>query len=44
MPVDGFSLNCIEEKWLIFKEEPRNVRLLFAVDGVNPFGELRSTT
>jgi hypothetical protein len=26
----------------IFKEEPHNVRLSFAVDGVNPFGELRS--
>jgi hypothetical protein len=27
---------------VIFKEEPRNVRLSLAVDGVNPFGELRS--
>jgi hypothetical protein len=43
MPADGFALNYIEEKWPIFKEEPRNVRLSLAADGVNPFGELRST-
>jgi hypothetical protein len=43
MPVDGSTLNYIKEKWPIFKEEPRNVRLSLAVDGVNPFGELRST-
>jgi hypothetical protein len=43
MPVDGSALNYIEEKWPIFKEEPPNVRLSLAVDGVNPFGELRST-
>jgi hypothetical protein len=43
MPADGSALNYIEEKWPIFKEEPRNVRLPLAADGVNPFGELRST-
>jgi hypothetical protein len=43
MPADGSALNYIEEKWPIFKEEPRNVRLSLAADGVNPFGELRST-
>ena len=43
MPTDGSALNYIKEKWPIFKEEPRNVRLSLAVDGVNPFGELRST-
>ena len=43
MPADGSALNYIEEKWPIFKEEPRNVRLSLATDGVNPFGELRST-
>jgi hypothetical protein len=43
MPTDGSTLNFIEEKWPIFKEEPRNVRLSLAADGVNPFGELRST-
>jgi hypothetical protein len=43
MPADGSALNYIKEKWPIFKEEPRNVRLSLAVDGINPFGELRST-
>jgi hypothetical protein len=43
MPADSSTLNYIEEKWPIFKEEPRNVRLSLAVDGVNPSGELRST-
>jgi hypothetical protein len=43
MPADGSALKYIEEKWPIFKEEPRNVRLSLAADGVNPFGELRST-
>ena len=43
MPANGSALNYIEEKWPIFKEEPHNVRLSLAVDGVNPFGELRST-
>ena len=38
MPGYGSSLNYIEEKWPIFKEEPRNVRLLLETDGVNPFG------
>jgi hypothetical protein len=43
MPVDGFALKYIEEKCPIFKEEPHNVRLSLASDGVNPFGELHST-
>ena len=43
MPVDGSALKNIEEKWPIFKDEPRNVRLSLAADGFNPFGELRST-
>ena len=43
MPVDGSALKFIEEKWQIFKEDPRNVRISLAADGVNPFGELRST-
>jgi hypothetical protein len=43
MPADVSALNYIEEKWPSFKEEPRNVRLLLAADGVNPFGELCST-
>jgi hypothetical protein len=43
MPVDGSALKYIEKKWSNFKEEPHNVRLSLAADGVNPFGELRST-
>jgi hypothetical protein len=43
MPADGSALNYIEEKWPIFKEEPRTVRISLATDGVNPFGELRFT-
>jgi hypothetical protein len=43
MPIDGSALKYIEEKWSIFEEEPCNVRLLLATNGVNPFGELRFT-
>ena len=43
IPADGSTFRCIEEKWPIFKEEPCNVKLLLEVDGVNPFGEIRST-
>jgi hypothetical protein len=43
MPADGYSLKYIKEKWSIFKEEPHNVRIALATDGVNPFGELHST-
>jgi hypothetical protein len=42
MPAYGSLYKNIEEKWPIFKEESRNVRISLAVDGVNPFGELRS--
>ena len=35
MPADGYEFRCIEEKWPIFKEEPRNVKILLAADGVN---------
>jgi hypothetical protein len=42
MPDDGFAFREIEEKWVDFKDEPRNVRLSLAADGVNPFRELRS--
>ena len=44
IPADGSTFREIEEKYnLDFKNEPRNVRLSLATDGVNPFGELRST-
>ena len=40
MPVDGSAFREIEEKYLYFKNEPHNVRLSLAANGVNPFGEL----
>ena len=43
MPVDGSAFRCIEETWPIFKEEPRNVKISLAADGVNPLEEFRST-
>ena len=40
--VVGSTFREIEEKRAYLKNEPRNVRLSLATDGVNPFGELRS--
>ena len=37
------AFRCIKEKWPIFKEELRDVKLSLVADDVNPFGELRST-
>jgi hypothetical protein len=42
IPADGSLYKNIKERWPIFKEEPHNVRISLAADGVNPFGELRS--
>ena len=42
MPADGLAFKEIEEKWPHFKEEPHNLKLSLAADGVNPFGEMRS--
>jgi hypothetical protein len=42
IPADGSAFREIEEKWTDFKDEPPNVRLSLAADGVNPFRELRS--
>ena len=42
MPANGFSFREIEEKWVNFKDEPRNVRLSLAVNSVNRFREIRS--
>ena len=39
----GSALKNIEEKWPIFKDEPRNVKISLIVDGFNPFGEFHST-
>jgi hypothetical protein len=42
MLVDGYEFREIEGKWADFKDEPRNVRLSLATDGVNPFRDLMS--
>jgi hypothetical protein len=42
MSADGSAFRDMEEKWPHFKEEPCNVRLSLAADGVNPFAEMRS--
>ena len=42
MPVDGSAFRYMEEKWPHFKEEPRNLRISLALDGVNPFAQMKS--
>ena len=37
MPVDGSSFRDMEEKWPHFKEQPRNLTISLATNGVNPF-------
>jgi hypothetical protein len=41
MPIDGSAFREIEKKWEDFKDEPHNVRISLAVDGVHPFKEIR---
>ena len=41
MPIDGSAFRDMEEKWPHFKEEPCNLRIYLAADGVNPFAEMR---
>ena len=41
MPADGSSFRDMEEKWPHFKEEPHNLRIYLAANGVNPFAEMR---
>jgi hypothetical protein len=36
------SWKHIDEKWLQFGSEPRNIRLRMAIDGIHPFGNLSS--
>ena len=43
VPADSPTWRHIEEKWPLFREDPRNLRLGLAMDGVNPFG-LRSSS
>ena len=42
MPSNGSTFKDIEDMWPLLKEEPHNLKLLLVVDGVNPFGEMRS--
>ena len=37
IPTDGYAFRDMEEKWPHFKEEPYNIRISLAIDGVNPF-------
>jgi hypothetical protein len=41
MPADGYEFKEIAAKWPEFIDEPRNVRLSLATDGVNLYGELQ---
>ena len=41
MPADGYTFRYMEEKWPHFKEEPRNLRISLATDGVNPFAQMK---
>ena len=42
MLADGYAFRDMEEKWPHFKEEPRNLRISLAADGVNPFAQMKS--
>ena len=42
MLTHGSAFRYMEEKWPNFKEDPRNVRISLAADGVNPYSEKRS--
>ena len=42
IPADGTTFRDMEEKWSHFKEEQHNIRISLAVDGVNPFAQMKS--
>ena len=42
MLMDSSEFKDIENRWPIFKEEPHNLKLSLAADGVNPYGDTRS--
>ena len=42
IPAYGTIFRDIEEKWPHFKEEPRNLRISLAANGVNPFAQMKS--
>ena len=42
MPTDGSAFRDMEQKWPHFKEEPSNLWVSLATDGVNPFAQMKS--
>jgi hypothetical protein len=40
--VDSPAHSFIENQWPIFANEPRNIRLGMATDGISPFGTIRT--
>ena len=42
IPMDDYAFEDMEDRWPLFKEERRNPKLSLVVDGVNPFGDMRS--
>ena len=42
MPTYGSTFRDMEEKWPHFQEEPHNIRIYLAADGVNPFAHMKS--
>lgn len=43
MSTYGFAFKKIKEIWSHLKDEPYNLRFSLTADGVNPFGNIRST-
>lgn len=43
MVADSKYWKYIEVKWPHLGNEPRNARISLAMDGINPFGDLRTT-
>ena len=41
MPAYGSAFRNMGEKWPHFKEEPRNIRISLAADGLNPFAHMK---
>ena len=42
MAADGYEFRYMEERWPHFKEEPCNLMISLAADGVNPFAQMKS--
>lgn len=43
MVVDSKYWKEIEVKWPLLRNEPRNARISLEMDGINPFGDFRTT-